>query len=100
MPRRRIGVVGVDSGQLMITDPCYIDSEWGKGGMNYEGAMAANGGRYGAGQMINQHGVPLAVSITHFGGDGVFPVYIEQNEQRRTTRIVVDLDGSYADERQ
>jgi hypothetical protein len=24
----RLGVVGVDSGQLLITDPCYIDSEW------------------------------------------------------------------------
>lgn len=23
-----MGEVGVDSGQLMITDPCYIDSEW------------------------------------------------------------------------
>lgn len=23
-----LGSVGVDSGQLMITDPCYIDSEW------------------------------------------------------------------------
>lgn len=23
-----MGVVAVDSGQLMITDPCYIDSEW------------------------------------------------------------------------
>lgn len=23
-----MGIVGVDSGQLMITDPCYIDSEW------------------------------------------------------------------------
>ena len=23
-----IGVVGVDSGQLMICDPCYMDSEW------------------------------------------------------------------------
>jgi hypothetical protein len=23
-----MGSVGVDSGQLMITDPCYIDSEW------------------------------------------------------------------------
>lgn len=23
-----LGVVGVDSGQLMVTDPCYIDSEW------------------------------------------------------------------------
>ena len=25
-----IGKVGVDSGQLLITDPCYIDSEWKK----------------------------------------------------------------------
>ncbi|MBD1383733.1 hypothetical protein IDJ75_00460 [Mucilaginibacter rigui] len=25
-----MGIVGVDSGQLMITDPCYIDSEWVK----------------------------------------------------------------------
>lgn len=24
----KMGEVGVDSGQLMITDPCYIDSEW------------------------------------------------------------------------
>lgn len=24
----RLGEVGVDSGQLMITDPCYVDSEW------------------------------------------------------------------------
>jgi len=26
----KIGVVGVDSGNLIITDPCYIDSEWEK----------------------------------------------------------------------
>jgi hypothetical protein len=24
----KIGEVGVDSGQLMVCDPCYIDSEW------------------------------------------------------------------------
>lgn len=24
----KIGVVGVDSGQLMLCDPCYIESEW------------------------------------------------------------------------
>jgi len=23
-----LGEVGVDSGQLMVTDPCYVDSEW------------------------------------------------------------------------
>lgn len=26
----KIGIVGVDSGQLMVCDPCYIDSEWEK----------------------------------------------------------------------
>jgi len=25
---KQIGVVGVDSGQLMVCDPCYIDSQW------------------------------------------------------------------------
>lgn len=28
MERKLIGVVGVDSGQLMIMDPCYVNSEW------------------------------------------------------------------------
>lgn len=27
---KHIGKVGVDSGQLLICDPCYIDSEWVK----------------------------------------------------------------------
>jgi hypothetical protein len=26
--RKKIGVIGVDSGQVVICDPCYIDSEW------------------------------------------------------------------------
>lgn len=28
MEIRLIGHVGVDSGQLLLTDPCYIDSDW------------------------------------------------------------------------
>lgn len=28
--KKLLGVCGVDSGQLMITDPCYINSEWSK----------------------------------------------------------------------
>jgi len=27
---KEIGIVGVDSGQILICDPCYIDSEWKK----------------------------------------------------------------------
>ena len=28
--KKKIGVVGVDSGQLILMDPCYIDSYWEK----------------------------------------------------------------------
>lgn len=28
LERKQIGVIGVDSGQLMICDPCYVDCEW------------------------------------------------------------------------
>jgi hypothetical protein len=28
MNKKKIGLVGVDSGQVVICDPCYIDSEW------------------------------------------------------------------------
>lgn len=30
MEKELIGHVGVDSGQLLLCDPCYIDSEWEK----------------------------------------------------------------------
>ena len=30
LTRKLLGTVSVDSGQLMITDPCHIDSEWEK----------------------------------------------------------------------
>jgi hypothetical protein len=32
LKRKRIGTVAVDSGQLLIIDPCYISSEWKEGG--------------------------------------------------------------------
>ncbi len=28
MTKKLLGYCGVDSGQVLITDPCYIDSEW------------------------------------------------------------------------
>jgi len=30
----KLGVVGVDSGQLMVCDPCYLEDEWGRGNSN------------------------------------------------------------------
>ncbi len=32
--RKLLGVVGVDSGQLLVCDPCYIDNQWVKEDFN------------------------------------------------------------------
>ena len=34
--KKQIGVVGVDSGQLIVCDPCYIDGEWKKERFSFE----------------------------------------------------------------
>lgn len=51
MKRKLIGHVGVDSGQLLLCDPCYIDSEWKKEPFHdvriYEHKTTKNRLRYG-----------------------------------------------------
>jgi len=91
--RKLIGHVGVDSGQIMICDPCYIDSswekkEWGnsedfkkkceenKGKFNYLGACAATLGEELAGQF------DPGVATSSGYGDGEYPVYITYKEGR------------------
>ncbi|MGG3927063.1 hypothetical protein ABET51_13800 [Metabacillus fastidiosus] len=52
MKRKLIGRVGVDSGQLLIIDPCYIEDEWKKDseseilGVKFWGAGKANAVKY------------------------------------------------------
>jgi hypothetical protein len=75
---KKIGVVGVDSGTLMITDPCYVEGdEWTD--KDYD--------KYVCGMKGNSTQVPhelghmgKAVLTTTGFGDGLYPVYqIERN---------------------
>lgn len=102
-----IGEVGVDSGQLMVTDPCYIDQEWKREqfliqrdqehtddtvyNYSYNGACNAtlNGGGHGR----------LAFELGHAGagvafhtawGDGGYPVYAEKHDGR-IVRVYVNV---------
>ena len=102
-----IGEVGVDSGQLMVTDPCYIDQEWQQEefvlergaerndetlyGYSYNGASNAtlNGGGHGQ----------LAFALGHAGagvafqtawGDGGYPVYAEKHDGR-IVRVYINV---------
>jgi hypothetical protein len=92
-----VGSFGVDSGQAMVGDPCYLDQwktnqdeEWnleGKvGDYSYQGASATtiddSAGTLGGG---------LAVVFNTGYGDGVYPVYAQFDEDGRIAKIVIDF---------
>lgn len=84
-----IGSVFVDSGQMMLCDPCYIDSSWEKidadfdninqyvGQFNYGGAAQATLSDKDAGILGNGLG---AVCATGFG-DGNYNVYVTYSNE-------------------
>ena len=92
------GHIGVDSGQIMIGDPCYLDGwdnntgeEWnteGKEGQySYHGVSATtlkdNYGQIGGG---------LAVAMTTGYGDGQYPVYVQLDNEGRVVLAVIDFN--------
>jgi len=95
MEKIYIGSFGVDSGQAIIGDPCYMrdwvdeDSDFDtypqKGGeFSYLGACEATLTK-GHGEL----GFGKAVAFTTGYGDGVYPVFAEKNEEGRIVRITV-----------
>jgi len=84
MELKELGVVGVDSGQLIITDPCYINTL-----PVYEKLCDIDG------QVYFPRGFEGAgVKITGFGGDGIFPVFGEYDKDGLLVKVVIDLDRS------
>ncbi|CAN5359104.1 hypothetical protein BH11ACT3_BH11ACT3_19390 [soil metagenome] len=103
-----IGEVGVDSGQLMVTDPSYIDREWKRDkfeltrvegpideealyNYSYNGACNAtmNGG--GHGQLAFELGHAGAGVAFHTAwGDGAYAVYAEKHDGR-IVRVYVNV---------
>jgi hypothetical protein len=111
MERKQIGTVDVDSGQVMVTDPCYVKSFTndepftreadhridqdtpGTYPYSYSGASAASCSDEGYGQMNHPAGHPGAGVVTRTAhGDGSYPVYGEFNEDGLISRIVIDFE--------
>ena len=109
-----IGYVGVDSGQMMVGDPCYLDkwggnkfTSFGGGGVkttptgtyDYDGACTATCSEGSVGILGN--GL-AAVSPTGFG-DGQYGVYVKWSDEgewgpRAAAMMVVFIDGEDEDE--
>ena len=100
------GSFGVDSGQAMVGDPCYLDNwetnnneSWeldGKVGQySYHGASATTiASNYG------ELGISSAVVFSTGYGDGVYPVYVKLNEDGRVAMVVIDFDGELDEEQE
>jgi hypothetical protein len=104
--RKHIGYVGVDSGQIMVGDPCYTlpynrfgDVTPAERGITYDGVLHAWDGVNHKGDFIEPFdGNNTAIVVSGFGGDGVYPVFLEYETNALGTqvaRIVVDFTGDY-----
>lgn len=115
MNRQLIGHVGVDSGQLIITDPCYLASwggnecDWEERGLvpdggslndmypapknlpyDYAGASVASCSEPGGAELDNGSGVSVRTGY----GDGYYPVYVEYVDEGmgcRVARLIVEF---------
>jgi len=95
---RLIGHVGVDSGQLIITDPCYLDS-WESDefdsadaplNYSYSGACAATLGKNGGAEIGS--GAQGVASRTAYG-DGCYPVFQIIGDDGTVEGLFVDFNG-------
>ena len=102
-----IGEVGVDSGQLMVTDPCYVDGEWLPmdesvppgdgfsedriGEYSYNGACSTTlYTEESAGQLYYKRGHSGAGVVISAGyGDGVYEVLVKRNDEGRIAELRV-----------
>lgn len=97
---KKLGVVAVDSGQLVLCDPCYIDSEWVDGvaygdmvaGFNYDKCCVASMNHTNQINFKMGHeGVAVAFSTAH--GDGVYAVHEVLNDANEYAGVIVLFDG-------
>ena len=105
-----IGQVAVDSGQIMIIDPCYINADFAKEfdpdtknqesssyEMNYDGCCNATLSNKGYGPLGNEYVNDLAIACGTLYGDGVYPVYAEMKDGR-VKSLTIDFDDAPEDD--
>lgn len=88
-----VGHVGVDSGQLCISDPCY-DWDYDKDILPI--ALKA----IDAGRSVYSFNDGITIIASTLYGDGMYPVYVKYDGGGRATAMMVDFeenDDDYAE---
>lgn len=83
-----LGCTGVDSGQLLITDPCYLTD---KNTFDYKNMETDD---FKA--LINRHGASLGLVTRTHVGDGVFPIFaIYTGNGKNLLRFEILIEQKY-----
>ncbi|MFN5251914.1 MAG: hypothetical protein ACK5DE_12795 [Bacteroidota bacterium] len=96
---KEIGFVGVDSGLLMIGDPCYFvgqNSDAQKRFADWPKFLSEHPAEHQMKYNRGHDGLGVAFQTTH--GDGAYPVYIQQNEHGKARFAIVVMDGTPIEE--
>ena len=102
----QVGSIPVDSGQIMIVDPCYVldgdvsfaeDNNTVVTDNPYSRACAASMSDERAATFASSGHMHDAVCSSTAYGDGMFPVYAEKDRDGRILRLVIDFDPSPQD---
>ena len=110
-----IGNIGVDSGQMMLSDPCYVkdfaDSDdvvelmdaiknGSDDSYSYTGACSQSNTPQQAGVLVNDIGAELGVVCSSGFGDGVYPVYVKRHDFGGDGKRVVEMKIEFVNEEQ
>jgi hypothetical protein len=101
------GTIAIDSGQAMVGDPCYLDTfeQWADGTPFNHQEKAGEYGYLGACGVtlkdgFGQLGESQAVVFNTGYGDGLYPVYVQLNEDGRVSKVVIDFEGDLDEEQE
>ena len=110
-----IGTIGVDSGQMMLSDPSYVkdfaDSDdveklldsikdGSDDSYSYIGACSQSNTPQQAGVLVNDIGAELGVVCSSGFGDGLYPVFVKRHDFGDDGKRVVEMKIEFVNEEQ
>ena len=87
-----IGYCPVDSGLMMLSDPCYILDE-GPRPNKYSKEILDSLENEQSIRILNDSAVVCSTAY----GDGTYPVYVTKNQEGRISSMTIDFDNVYGD---
>ena len=94
MPKKLIGYCAVDSGQIMISDPCYsLDGEYGDTSTPYgKCCEITTQAEQAQGEVIIKGTGGSAVVSSTATGDGSYPVYATYTKGGQIKSLTIEFD--------